>query len=77
MGAARASLEFLYSQEGQEIAAKHHYRPRLASVVAPYATHFPVVSLFPVEAVFGSWQQAHTVHFRDGRMFGQIYQPNC
>ncbi len=73
---ARAYLEFLYSQEGQEIAAKHHYRPRLASVAASYATHFPVVNLFTVEEVFGSWQQAHTVHFRDGGMFDQIYQPN-
>jgi sulfate/thiosulfate-binding protein len=73
---ARAYLEFLYSQEGQEIAAKHHYRPRLASVAASYATHFPVVSLFTVEEVFGSWQQAHTTHFRDGGMFDQIYQPN-
>jgi sulfate/thiosulfate transport system substrate-binding protein len=73
---ARAYLEFLYSQEGQEIAAKHHYRPRLASVAAFYARHFPVVSLFTVEEVFGSWQQAHTIHFRDGGMFDQIYQPH-
>jgi sulfate/thiosulfate-binding protein len=73
---ARAYLEFLYSQAGQEIAAKHHYRPRLASVAAAYATQFPVVSLFTVEEVFGSWQQAHTTHFRDGGMFDQIYQPN-
>ena len=73
---ARAYLEFLYSQEGQEIAAKHYYRPRLASVAALYAAHFPVVSLFTVDEVFGGWQQAHTVHFRDGGMFDQIYQPN-
>jgi sulfate/thiosulfate transport system substrate-binding protein len=45
-------------------------------VAAAYATHFPVVSLFTVEEVFGSWQQAHTTHFRDGGMFDQIYQPN-
>ena len=54
MGAARVYLECLYSQEGQEIAAKHHYRPRLVSVAAPYATHFPVVNLFTVEEVFAS-----------------------
>ena len=71
----RAYVEFLYTPEGQEIAAKHHYRPRLASVAALYATHFPAGSLFTVEEVFGSWQQAHSVHFRDGGMFDQIYQP--
>jgi ABC-type sulfate transport system substrate-binding protein len=76
MGSVRVHLECPYSQEGQEIAAKHHYRPRLISVAAPYATHFPVVSLFTVEEVFASWQQAHTVHCRNGRMFNQIYQPN-
>ena len=52
MGAAHAYLEFLYSGEGQEIAAKHHYWPQLAAVAALYATHFPVVSLFTVE---GDW----------------------
>ena len=73
---ARAYVEFLYSQEGQDIAAKHYYRPRMASVAALYGAYFPAVSLFTVEEVFGGWQQAHTVHFRDGGMFDQIYQPN-
>jgi sulfate/thiosulfate-binding protein len=73
---ARAYVEFLYSPEGQEIAAKHYYRPRMASVAALYAAHFPAVSLFTVEEVFGGWQQAQTVHFRDGGMFDQISQPN-
>jgi sulfate/thiosulfate transport system substrate-binding protein len=73
---ARAYLEFLYSQEGQEIAAKQYYRPRLDSVGALYAAHFPAVSLFTIDEVFGGWQQAHTIHFRDGGMFDQIYQPN-
>ncbi|MGH8071169.1 MAG: sulfate ABC transporter substrate-binding protein [Candidatus Entotheonellia bacterium] len=73
---ARAYLEFLYSQEGQEIAAKHYYRPRLAAVAARYATYFPQVSLFTIDEVFGSWQQVQTVHFRDGGIFDQLYQPN-
>jgi sulfate/thiosulfate transport system substrate-binding protein len=72
----RAYLEFLYSEEGQEIAAKHHYRPRLASVAALYAAHFPAVSLFTVDEVFGGWQNAQTVHFRDGGIFDQIQQPH-
>jgi sulfate/thiosulfate transport system substrate-binding protein len=73
---ARAYLEFLYSQEGQEIAAKHYYRPRLASVAALHAAHFPALSLFTVDEVFGGWQQAQTVHFRDGGIFDQISQSN-
>jgi sulfate/thiosulfate transport system substrate-binding protein len=71
----RAYLEFLYSREGQEIAAKHYYRPRLASVTALHTAHFPAVTLFTVEEVCGTWQDAQTVHFRDGGMFDQIYQP--
>jgi sulfate transport system substrate-binding protein len=73
---AGAYLEFLYSHEGQEIAAKHYYRPRLASVAALYMQQFPPVSLFTIADVFGSWQQAHAVHFRDGGIFDQISQAN-
>jgi sulfate/thiosulfate transport system substrate-binding protein len=73
--AARAYVEFLYSQEGQEIAAKHYYRPRLASVAARNTALFPAVRLFTIDDMFGGWQQAHTVHFRDGGIFDQIYQP--
>jgi len=73
---ARAYIEFLYSPEGQEIAAKQYYRPRLAAVAARYAAHFPAVSLFTIDEVFGGWQQAQTVHFRDGGIFDQISQSN-
>jgi sulfate/thiosulfate transport system substrate-binding protein len=73
---AQAYLEFLYAHEGQEIAAKHYYRPRLASVAALYTAHFPAVSLFTIDEVFGSWQQAHSMHFRDGGIFDQISQAN-
>jgi sulfate/thiosulfate-binding protein len=73
---ARAYLEFLYSQEGREIAAKHYYRPRLAAVATLYTLQFPAVSLFAIGEVFGSWQQAHSVHFRDGGIFDQISQAN-
>jgi sulfate transport system substrate-binding protein len=73
---ARAYLEFLYSQEGQAIAAKHYYRPRIASVAALHAAHFPALSLFTVDEVFGGWQNAQRVHFRDGGIFDQISQSN-
>ncbi len=72
---AQAYLEYLYSPEGQEIAAKHYYRSRLASVGAKYAKQFPKVNLFTIEGVFGGWQKANRLHFADGGMFDQIYQP--
>ncbi len=72
---ARAYLEYLYSEEGQEIAAKHDYRPTLASVAAKYAAQFPVLELFTIDAVFGGWQQAQTTHFDDGGIFDHLYQP--
>jgi sulfate transport system substrate-binding protein len=73
---ARAYVEFLYTPLCQEIAAKHHYRPRSASVAALHAVQFPPITLFTVDELFGGWQQAHATHFRDGGMFDQIYQPN-
>ncbi|MBI3950342.1 MAG: sulfate ABC transporter substrate-binding protein [Acidobacteria bacterium] len=72
---AQAYLEYLYSQVGQEIAAKHYYRPRLASVAAKYAGQFPKVNLFTIDEVFGGWQKAQQTHFADGGVFDQIYQP--
>lgn len=71
---ARAYLEFLYSEEGQAIAAKHYYRPRNAGVAARYAAQFPSLALFTVDEVFGGWQRAQSVHFADGGVFDQIYQ---
>jgi sulfate/thiosulfate transport system substrate-binding protein len=69
---AQAYLEFLYSEEGQEIAARHHYRPRSASVAARHAGRFPPLELFTVDEVFGGWERAQKVHFADGAVFDQI-----
>ena len=73
--AAEAYLEFLYSIEGQELAAKHHYRPRDPQVATNHAGAFASLRLFTVDEVFGGWQQAHQTHFADGGTFDQIYEP--
>lgn len=72
---ATAYLKFLYSEQGQELAAKHHYRPRLQSVARAYEKKFPTLELFTIESVFGGWAKAHQVHFADRGTFDQIYQP--
>jgi sulfate/thiosulfate-binding protein len=72
---AQAYLEYLYTETGQEIAARHFYRPRLATVAAKYEAQFPKVRLVTVDEVFGGWKKAHTSHFADGALFDQIYQP--
>lgn len=72
---AQAYLEYLYTEDGQTIAAKHYYRPRLASVAAQYGEQFPQVLMFTVDEVFGGWQKAQQTHFADGGTFDQIYQP--
>ena len=72
---AQAYLEFLYTEEGQTIAAKNFYRPRLKSVAARWSVQFPKVKLFTVDEVFGGWQKAQKSHFADGGVFDQIYQP--
>jgi sulfate/thiosulfate transport system substrate-binding protein len=72
---AQAYLEYLYSEAGQEIAAKHFYRPRLPAVAARYASQFPRISLVTVDEVFGGWKKANATHFADGALFDQIYQP--
>jgi sulfate transport system substrate-binding protein len=72
---AQAYLEYLYTETGQEIAARHFYRPRLASVAAKYEAQFPQVRLVTVDEVFGGWKKAHATHFADGALFDQIYQP--
>ena len=61
--------------EGQEIAAKHHYRPRDAKVAAKYANSFAKVKLFTIDETFGGWQKAQKTHFADGGTFDQIYRP--
>ncbi|HEX5386488.1 MAG TPA: sulfate ABC transporter substrate-binding protein [Gemmatimonadales bacterium] len=72
---AHAYLEYLYSPEGQAIAARHYFRPRLASVAARYAGRFPPLRLFTVDSMFGGWARAQSVHFADGGTFDQIYRP--
>lgn len=73
--AAQAYLEFLYSPEGQEIGAKHYYRPRQADVLAKYAARFPKVPTFTIDDVFGGWTNAQHVHFDDGGVFDKNYEP--
>jgi sulfate/thiosulfate-binding protein len=71
---AQAYLQFLYSPEGQEIAAKHYYRPRLETVTQKHADAFPKLSLFTIDEVFGGWQKAQRAHFNNGGIFDQIQQ---
>jgi sulfate/thiosulfate transport system substrate-binding protein len=72
---AQAYLEYLYTEAGQEIAARHFYRPRLESVATKYEAQFPKVTLVTIDEVFGGWKKAHAAHFADGGLFDQIYQP--
>lgn len=67
-------LAFLYSATAQEIAARHHYRPRLEVVANKYADHFPPVVFFTIEEIAGGWAKAQAVHFSDQGIFDQIYQ---
>ncbi|HWQ92756.1 MAG TPA: sulfate ABC transporter substrate-binding protein [Clostridia bacterium] len=69
---AEAYLKFLYTPEGQEIAARHHYRPRLESVAQRYSEVFPKLNLFTIDDLFGGWQKAHAVHFAEGGVFDKI-----
>ncbi|MHB1124731.1 MAG: sulfate ABC transporter substrate-binding protein [Ramlibacter sp.] len=70
---ARAYLQFLYSEQGQEIAAKHSIRPRSPAVLKKYADTFKPIKLFTVQELFGSLSEAHKVHFNDGGLFDKIY----
>ena len=72
---AQAYLEYLYTEVGQEIAARHFYRARLAAVAAKYDAQFPKVTLVTIDEVFGGWKKAQATHFADGALFDQIYQP--
>jgi len=69
---AEAYLKYLWSDEGQAVAAKHHLRPRSAKVLAQYAADFPKVNTFTVADVFGGWSQAQKDHFADGAIYDQI-----
>jgi len=70
---AEAYLEYLYSEKGQEIAAKNFYRPRNETIAKKYASQFTSVNLFTIDDVFGGWNKAQKEHFADGGIFDQIY----
>jgi sulfate/thiosulfate transport system substrate-binding protein len=72
---AEAYLKFLYTDEGQELAVKNHYRPRTAAIAAKHAADFPKIKLFTIDKVFGGWAKAQATHFGDGGTFDQIYTP--
>jgi sulfate transport system substrate-binding protein len=72
--AAQAFLEFLYTPEAQEIAARHHFRPRNAEVLARYRSKFPDVRVLTVDRDFGGWASAQKTHFDEGGIFDQIFQ---
>ena len=70
---AQAYLEFLYTEEAQDIIGKHFYRPTSAKAQAKYAKQLPKINLFKIEDAFGGWEKAAKVHFSDGGSFDQIY----
>ena len=70
---AKAYLEYLYSDEGQDIAGRNFYRPRNEAIAAKYASVFPKIDLFTIDNVFGGWTKAQATHFADGGVFDQIY----
>ncbi len=70
---AKAYLNYLYSAEGQEIAAKNYYRPTDEKVARKYATQFPKLNLITIDKEFGGWNKAQKEHFADGGVFDQIY----
>ena len=72
---AEAYLQYLYSDEGQEIAAKNYYRPTSEKTAKKYAAQYPKLKLFTVEEVAGGWTNAQKTHFADGGVFDRIYQP--
>jgi sulfate/thiosulfate-binding protein len=75
LAVAQAYLEYLYTEAGQETAARHFYRPRSATVAEKHAARFPRLTLFTIDEVFGGWKKAHATHFADGALFDQIYRP--
>ena len=66
-------LKYLYSDEAQEIAAKHFYRPRNAAIAAKYAAQFPKLALVTIDEIFGGWKKAQETHFNDGGVFDKIF----
>ena len=72
---ARAYLQFLYSETGQELAAKFGFRPQNPSVLAKHRDRFKPLDLYTVDEIAGGWEKAFKAHFADGGIFDQIYQP--
>ncbi len=72
---AEAYLRFLYTPQAQEIEARHYYRPRDAKILAKYRGQFPDIALSTIDKDFGGWDKAQAVHFANGGVFDQIYQP--
>ena len=73
--AAKAYLEFLYTDEGQAIIAKNFYRPIDPAVRQRYATEFPEIKVFPITAIAKSWDDAYVKFFNDGGLFDSFYKP--
>jgi len=72
---AKAYLDYLYSPEGQEIAAQNYYRPRNKQIIEKYHSQFPDIHLFTIDELFGGWTKAQKTYFADGGVFDQIYKP--
>jgi ABC-type sulfate transport system substrate-binding protein len=72
---AKAYLEFLYSDEAQEIAARNFYRPRNEKIAAKFANRFAKVKLVTIDDAFGGWQKAQKTHFGEGGVFDEIMRP--
>lgn len=70
---AKGYINYLYSPIGQEMAAKHFYRPRNTEVLAKYKAQFPTLKTFTIDEVFGGWSKAQQTHFVNGAVFDQIY----
>lgn len=73
---AQAYLQYLYSDEGQDLAGKNFYRPRSESASAKYGSQFAKLNLFTIDEMFGGWQKAQQTHFADGGVFDEIYKVN-
>lgn len=70
---AKGYINYLYSPLGQDLAAKHNFRPREAKAVAKYAAKFPQIQTFTIDEMFGGWEKAQKTHFVNGAIFDQIY----
>jgi len=75
LAVAQEYLNYLYSDEGQDIAGRNFYRPRSEAAATKYAKQFSTVKLVTIDEVFGGWQKAQKTHFNDGGIFDQIYKP--